>query len=86
MKTYKNLFAQIYPFRNLYWAFQAARKRKRSRAAVASFEFDLESNLIQLSDELKSQTYQPGGYTNFYIQEPKRRLISAAPFRDRVQS
>jgi retron-type reverse transcriptase len=76
VKTYKNLFSQIYPFRNLYWAFQAARKGKRNRAAVAAFEFDLESNLIQLSDELKSQTYQPGSYTNFYIQEPKRRLIS----------
>ena len=45
MKTYKNLFAQIYPFPNLYLAFQAARQGKRNRAAVASFEFDLESNL-----------------------------------------
>ena len=26
----------------------------------------------------------PGGYTSFFIHEPKRRLISAAPFRDRV--
>jgi hypothetical protein len=32
-------------------------KGKRNRVAVASFEFDLESNLIQLSDELKSQAY-----------------------------
>ncbi len=34
--------------------------------------------------ELREQTYQPGPYNSFYIHEPKRRLISAAPFRDRV--
>ena len=39
---------------------------------------------MQLQDELQNGCYRPGGYTHFYIQEPKRRLISAAPFRDRV--
>lgn len=29
-------------------------------------------------------TYQPGAYRHFVIHEPKRRKISAAPFRDRV--
>ena len=57
---------------------------KRDRTAVASFEFDLESNLLALSNELRDRTYQPGNYTSFYIYEPKRRLVSAAPFRDRV--
>jgi retron-type reverse transcriptase len=33
---------------------------------------------------LHDHTYTPGSYTNFYIYEPKKRLISAAPFRDRV--
>jgi hypothetical protein len=28
--------------------------------------------------------YRPGPYHSFYIHEPKQRLISAAPFRDRV--
>ena len=84
MKTYKNLYRQIYPFGNLYQAFRAARKGKRDRAAVASFEFDLEHNLLALQRELESETYRPGPYTNFYITDPKRRLISAAPFRDRV--
>jgi len=33
---------------------------------------------------LSKRTYQPGGYDSFYIHDPKKRLISAAPFRDRV--
>lgn len=45
MKTYKNLYRQIYDFANLYAAWRRARCGKRDRAAVASFEFDLERNL-----------------------------------------
>ncbi len=65
-------------------AYHKAAKGKRGQANVAAFEHRLEDNLIQLQAELQSQRYQPGPYTSFYIHEPKRRLISAAPFRDRV--
>jgi RNA-directed DNA polymerase len=84
MKTYKNLYSQVTAFETLYQAYRLARRGKRDRAAVADFEFDLEHNLLDLQAELQSQTYLPGGYHNFYIYEPKRRLVSAAPFRDRV--
>lgn len=84
MKTYKHLYPQIHNFGNLYWAYRDARRGKRDRTAVADFEFNLEHNLFSLEAELRDQTYQPGPYTNFYIYEPKRRLVSAAPFRDRV--
>ena len=84
MKTYKRLYPQICSFENLYKAYRQARRGKRQREAVASFEFDLENNLLRLQEELRAQTYQPGSYHNFYIFEPKRRLVSAAPFRDRV--
>ncbi len=57
MKTYKNLYPQIYDFGNLYIAFLAAHKVKRDRVAVASFEFDLERNLLKLETELREQTF-----------------------------
>lgn len=41
-------------------------------------------DIIPLKNELESKTYQPGAYHTFEIFEPKRRLISAAPYRDRV--
>ncbi len=84
MKTYDNLYPHIYEFSNLLVAFRAARRGKRCKPGVAAFEFNLEENLLALEDELRARAYQPGGYTNFYVYEPKRRLISAAPFRDRV--
>ena len=57
---------------------------KRGRGPAAGFEYRLEDNLIRIQVELASETYHPGFYVNFTIHEPKRRLISAAPFRDRV--
>ena len=84
MKTYRNLYPQITSFENLYWAYRAARKGKRGNLSVAQFERRQEEELFALQDALQEQTYTPGGYHSFYIHEPKRRLISAAPFRDRV--
>ena len=60
MKSYKNLYSQIYPFANLYQAFRAARKGgKRKQVEVASSEFDLEHNLLELEAEPRHQTYRP---------------------------
>jgi RNA-directed DNA polymerase len=33
---------------------------------------------------VESFAYAPGAYRQFLVHEPKRRLVSAAPFRDRV--
>ncbi|MBX3050358.1 MAG: hypothetical protein KF753_02720 [Caldilineaceae bacterium] len=77
-------YADVYEWENLYSAWRKASRGKRGRAAAAAFEFRLEDNLFRLSTDLEDESYQPGGYVNFTIHEPKKRLISAAPFRDRV--
>jgi retron-type reverse transcriptase len=51
---------------------------------VLAFNARLEAHLFQLQDELRGFTYTPGPYRQFEIRDPKRRLISAAPYRDRV--
>jgi hypothetical protein len=77
-------YSQVYDFANLYAAFRKARRGKRSRPEVAAFEYDLEAELLDLRDELSAFTYRPGPYRSFIVRESKRRLVSAAPFRDRV--
>ncbi len=84
MDTPANLYSQICSFENLYLAYRKARKGKRSRSTTADFEFNQEEELLDLQAELRSETWQPQPYRSFYIHDPKRRLISAAPFRDRV--
>ncbi len=83
-KRYSQLYEQIAHFDNLYLAYRKASRGKRSQPEVAAFEFNLQSHLFQLQDELMNGSYRPGAYRSFYILDPKRRLISAAPFRDRV--
>lgn len=65
-------------------AYRRASRGKRGHAGVAAFEYRLEDNLLRLQRELREKTYRPGRYVSFHIHDPKRRLISAAPFRDRV--
>jgi retron-type reverse transcriptase len=78
------VYAQICSWDNLLLAHRRASKGKRGRTAAAAFEHRLEDNLVSLQEELQAKTYAPGPYASFHIHEPKRRLISAAPFRDRV--
>ena len=78
------VYARICSWDNLLLAFRKAAKGKRGKQPAARFEHRLEDNLVSLQEELRERTYQPGSYDSFYIHEPKRRLISAAPFRDRV--
>ncbi len=83
-KTYKNIYPKICNYHNLYHAWRKAAKGKRKVPEVADFEYFLLENLLQLEEELTTQSYQPGSYRHFYITEPKLRRISAAPFKDRV--
>ncbi len=84
MKTYRHLFEKVCTFENLHESYLRARKGKRFKADVDSFSYNLERELVRLERELKDGSYQPGEYRQFMIREPKERLISAAPFRDRV--
>lgn len=84
MKRYGDLWEQVIAFDNLLQAARQAQRGKRFRENVLVFNYNLERELQQLQADLRHQTYQPGAYRTFQIYEPKPRLISAAPYRDRV--
>jgi len=84
MKRHGHLFPQIVTFDNLLDATHQAQQGKRYRKNVLAFNYNLEGELLQLQTELESKTFCPGPYKTFEIKEPKTRLISAAPYRDRV--
>lgn len=84
MKRYNHLWDSIVSFENLLWSTKQAQKGKRFREDVLKFNYSLESNIQTIQDELQSKTYLPGAYRTFEILDPKPRMISAAPYRDRV--
>jgi retron-type reverse transcriptase len=84
MKRHGNLWPQILDFENLLRASQKAQRGKRYREPVLRFNSRLDEELARLQTELETKSYRPGAYQTFQIVEPKKRMISAAPYRDRV--
>ena len=84
MKRTGNLWPQVTSWENLLASALAAARGKRKRPDVARFLFHLEPNVCSLQRELVTARWQPGEYRTFWIYDPKPRMISAAPFRDRV--
>lgn len=72
-----------------FWTLRSAARKAalgcgtRSPAA-ARFLAELEGEVLALQRELRGGSYRPGALRTFPIREPKPRVISAAPFRDRV--
>lgn len=84
MKRVGYLYEEIYSYENLYMAYLNARKGKRFRREVLEFAQNLEGNLIKLQEELIHEVYEINLHREFFINKPKKRLITALPFRDRV--
>jgi len=77
-------FEKVYSFDSLYKAHKVARLGKRNKREVIEFELRLSENLTLLSRSLKDKTYRMSGYYSFYVYDPKKRLIHALHYCDRV--
>ncbi|MBD3290488.1 RNA-dependent DNA polymerase [candidate division KSB1 bacterium] len=84
MKRHANLWEQLTSFENIHLAFKKAIKGKGYKPYTMQFIENLEHNLITIQSQLIDKTYHPGNYRTFFIYEPKKRMISAAPFVDRI--
>ncbi len=77
-------YNHITAFGNLLSAWKRAAKGKRGSCSAALFEHQVADRILELQLELRDNCYKPGSYTHFLIHDPKKRRISAVPFRDRV--
>lgn len=84
MKRTGKLFEEICCIQNLHEAYYKASKNKRLTAGYIEFRKNAEKNLASLRQSLLDGKYKHGKYRHFTITDPKQRLISAAPFSDRV--
>lgn len=83
-KTFSGIYKKIYYFQNLHAAYLKARRCKRYRQEVLKFTANLEENLIAIQNELIWKLYKPLPFRDFYVFDPKERLIQAPAFRDRI--
>jgi len=84
MRRQGHLFDAMVGFGSLRDAALRASRGKRLSRDAAGFLAELEREILALQRELVSGTYRPGPYRTFMVLDRKERLISAAPFRDRV--
>ena len=83
-KRHNNLFDGIADFGALHAAAKRAVLGKRKKPGACAFFANLEHELLSLARQLVEGTYRPGRYVTIEVHDPKKRLVSAAPFRDRV--
>lgn len=83
-KTIRNEFDQKLTYDNLMKAHKLSKKGKGYRKDVIKFNLKQEEYIMWLYNELKNLTYKHGGYTTFYIYEPKVRKIEKSRYIDRI--
>jgi hypothetical protein len=81
----QKLIDQVSNYENIFAAyFECARGKKSSRGYMESV-FGFNDHLLNINKQLKTGSEYPWkGYREFYVCDPKRRLVMAAPFLDRV--
>ncbi len=84
MKVYKNIYPLIISAENLFAAWEIFRRDKRNKPDVMEIEQNIEQEIFKLHRELRDKTYQHGGYSGFWIRDPKLRRIHKATVRDRI--
>lgn len=83
-RRYRNLIGKITDPRTMERALRLTSAGKRLTPGYLDFKEFSALNLTELAREMADDTYVPGKPHQFYVYDPKRRLISALPFRDRI--
>lgn len=83
-KTVRNKFYENLTYEKLLEAHIKSRKGKGYRKEIILFNLKQEEYIMYLLEKLKNKTYKHGGYTTFYISEPKVRKIEKSRYIDRI--
>ncbi|NLM86060.1 MAG: RNA-dependent DNA polymerase [Clostridiales bacterium] len=84
MLKHQHVFEQFIQFENHYKGYLLARREKRYKQEVLQYSSNLEENLINGIEHLKHKSYRITQMREFYEYFPKKRIILAIPFKDRV--
>jgi hypothetical protein len=61
-----------------------ARRGKRRRPEILTLEQDRQAYLFMIMDAVANETYLPSAYREFWIHDPKKRLVLALSYVDRI--
>lgn len=79
------LFDECFKYTNLYKAYKRALKSDgKYKIEALAFQRNESVNLMNLQKRLYNRTYKFSGYITFEVHEPKRRVINAPHFVDKI--
>ena len=84
MEKYQHVFDTFIQFETQYDGYLLARRNKRYKSEVLDYSAHLEENLIDGINHLIWKDYVISGVHEFYEYFPKKRIITAWPFKNRV--
>ena len=79
-KTIRNKYYKYLTFEKLMEAHEKARKGKGLRDEIILFNLKQEEYIFYLLDVLGNKSYKHGGYSTFYVTEPKLRKIEKSRY------
>jgi hypothetical protein len=79
-----NLWPQIADYDALLEAWKEVKKSKTTKPNVLAYQSNLAVYLSRLEAKLKAQEYRPTLHYEFWIKDPKPRLIQAPFLEDRI--
>ena len=83
-KTIRNKFDEYLTYEKLMEAHNKSKKGKCRKTELIKFNLKQEEYIMWLYKALKDGTYKHGGYTEFYVREPKLRKIEKSRYIDRI--
>lgn len=83
-KTIRNKYYEYLNYEKLMEAHIKSKKGKGLRKEIILFNLKQEEYILWLLEKLKNKTYKHGGYTSFYVTEPKVRKIEKSRYIDRI--
>ena len=83
-KTIRNQYYKNLTYEKLMQAHYKSRKGKGYRKDIIEFNLKQEEYIMWLLEKLKNGTYKHGGYSVFYVTEPKLRKIEKSKYIDRI--
>lgn len=84
MTVIENAWPTICSFEWLLEAHRNARKGKRYRPEIMGFASKLEDNLFAVQLCMKDGNYELGPYRKLWVYVPKKRLVMALDYPDRI--
>ena len=82
--TVRNSYYKNLTYEKLMEAHIKSKKGKGYRNEIIKFNLKQEGYIIWLLEQLKTKKYKHGGYTTFYVTEPKLRKIEKSKYIDRI--